>query len=317
MVAALLIIVALSKPSIFWSLKLAREGFQEALTYWTVAAALAAFRKDRPMVYLVLGLVVAVNFLNRPNALPIVPVIALLLVGIHIWNRRSADDDPHTRRFSLGHKLGAFLLGILALWGPWIARSIAIYGEPVLLSTQGPYAVLWELGEIRVRLRDGREIVTHVNRLQAEAGQFPNDLAASKYANEIAQAWISEHRSELPSLMFARIGGSIGNRDVHLTKVPRDVIFGPPWDSFLLDKGRATTYAGALGLLVLPGLYGWRLLILPAAALIPWLTAAALIGYARWLEPAIPLILFGCIAWIMVGARILARTRMAPVNSVS
>lgn len=298
----LVVLVALSQPSIFWSLKLSREGFHEAATYFTAASVLFALRRPGWLAWTGVGLILAVNFLNRPNAILVVPVVAfVVLVALrgHATARPArlrALTDPVRLRALL-----AMAIGIAILWTPWIVRSVRIYGEPVPLSTQAPYTALWSLGEVRVRLDDGTEVVTHVNTLQADAARdFPHDLAASRYANRIAAAWMREHLTELPRIFTQRIRISVAEREEHLTRVPRDRLFGNATDRLLIDKRKGWIYTGAFGLLVLPVLYGWGFLVLAAAALLPWLSAAALVPYARMLDASIPLILFGNVAWLVL-----------------
>jgi hypothetical protein len=291
----LVVLVALSQPSVFWSFKLSREGFHEAATYFTAASVLFALRRPGWLAWGAVGVILAVNFLNRPNAILIVPVVALVvLVALR---RPPAAETSATR----ARALGALTIGIAILWTPWIVRSVRIYGEPVPLSTQAPYTALWSLGEVRVRLDDGTEVVTHVNTLQADAERdFPHDLAASRYANRIAAAWMREHLTELPRIFTQRIRISVAEREEHLTRVPRDRLFGTSTDRLLIDKKKGWIYTGALGLLVLPVFYGWGFVVLAAAALLPWLSAAALVPYARMLDASIPLILFGNVAWVVL-----------------
>ena len=82
----LLFAIALSKPSIFWSLKLAREGFHEMLVYALSACFLRSARTRKPIACLTTGVLTAALFLNRANSLPLMPVAALL-VGLSFWPR--------------------------------------------------------------------------------------------------------------------------------------------------------------------------------------------------------------------------------------
>jgi len=82
--------------------------------------------------------------------------------------------------------------------------------------------VLWELGEITVSLEDGRKVTTDVNKLQQEAAaRFTTDLAASKYAGEIALAWLRGNVKKLPAIALSRVRRTVYDRSIYLTKVPR------------------------------------------------------------------------------------------------
>ena len=301
---ALIFAVAWSKPSIFWSLKLSREGFHEALTYLCIAAFLFAVRRPSWSSMVTLGGLLAVNFLNKPNVLLAVPIVVLLAVAS--LSLRTSSDEAHSVRAE-GRPLNALLaitLGVALIWGPWIGRSIAIYGEPVLLNTQGPYVILWELGQVTVRLPNGIEVETSANDLHSEASErFSNDLEALKYARQVSDAWLRQNLDQLPELAGKRVWRTITDRTIYLTRVPRNRLFGTRMDHLLLDKSRTAAVAGIAGLSVLPLLFGWRLLVIPTMVLIPWLSAAAILSYPRMFEAAIPLVMFGNVAWLILAAR--------------
>jgi len=293
---ALLFAVALSKPSVFWSLKLAREGLHEMLVYALSACFLFSVRTRRPMVLVPFGMLMAALFLNRANSLPLLP-IAVLLIAISFSTYDGTTN--RAKRHRLVFVLIAFSLGVGLLWIPWIIRSWNAYGEPVFLSTQGPYGVLWELGEITISLEDGRKVTTDVNKLQQEAPtRFSTDLAASKYAGEIALAWLRGNVNKLPVVALSRVRRTVYDRAIYLTKVSRQNLYDNFIDSLLIDKTPYTVFSGLLGLLLLGRLYRWEFVFVFAAATVPWLSAAMLIGYPRMLEPAIPIILFGNVAWV-------------------
>jgi hypothetical protein len=310
---ALLFGVALSKPSIFWSLKLAREGLHEVLVYALSACFLFSVRTRRSILLVPLGILTAALFLNRANSLPLLPIVALMIT-VSFLTRIAGSNRAHWRPGVMA--LIVFSSGVALLWTPWIIRSWNLYGEPVLLSTQGPYGILWELGEISVSLADGKRITTDVNRLQQEAGvSFTTDLAASKYAGEIALAWLRGNVNKLPALSLSRVETTIYDRSIYLTKVPRQNLYGNYIDRLLIDKTPFRVFAGLLGLLILGLLYRWEFLFLFAATTVPWLSAAVLVGYPRMLEPAIPMILFGNVAWVALLYRATAHARARVISS--
>lgn len=310
----LLFFVTLSKPSIFWSLKLSREGLHECLTYALIAVFLFACRKRTLIGFFGVGLITAANFLNKPNAILILPFVFAMFV-YEYWRERATIQSPVKATF---YALSVCALGVVLLWGPWVARSVFLYGEPVLLSTQGPYTLLWEIGAFTVELRDGRTVHTDVNELQRTAARdFATDRDSSKYAWDIAKVWMHDHARQLPSMVLERVRRSVRERDIYLTKVSRDALFDNPVDSLLLDKTVLSVYMGIIGMLLLPVLYRcWPLAFISVAVVIPWLSAAMIVGYPRMLEAALPLILFGNVAWSILGLR-WYKSRSAKTEKIS
>jgi len=294
----LLLITALSKPSIFWSYKLSREYLHEMLIFAVLATFMFAIRKNTYVSYFLLGIILITNILNRPNSLIITPFLFLLIFIIQFRKLNTSKKfssrlQMTSRRLVLPFALITF--GLLSLWTPWVVRSVLIYKEPVLLSLQTPYTFLWELGDITVKLDNGEVITTNVNSLQSNAYKdFPNDLAASKYATKIMNAWIQEHALELPQIILRRIQASINNKVEYLTKVSRTDLFHNKADKLLLfDKSKPIVLLGIVGLILFPIRFGTRLWIFPLCALVPWLSGAAMVGYPRMLDPSLSLIIFG------------------------
>jgi hypothetical protein len=293
---AFLITVSISKSSIFWSLKLSREGLQEAFIYAQIAGFLFAYQKRSLFSFFVLGLITSAAFLNRGNAIFIVPFLVLMIFIMFACNRQAFIN----LFFSA---IGTFFLGVLMLWSPWVMRSLIIYGEPVFLSTQGPYSFLWELGMVSVKLDDGTQIDTDVAGLQKNAMvDFPNDLAASKYADSIFRAWLKENWRDFHELVLFRIHSTVLDRQIDLTKVDRDRLFHNSLENhLLLDKNVFLVYAGAVGVFLLPFLYRqWALTCISFITLVPWLSGAVWISDGRMLEPSLPILLFSNIVWVVL-----------------
>lgn len=295
---SLLFIVSISKPSIFWSLKLSREGFHEFLIYAQIASFLLAYRVRTLTAFFVLGAISAVSFLNRANGILVIPVLVLMIVLFYVQKRNFIISY---RFFFL--PLLCFFLGIALLWVPWIARSIMLYGKPVPLSTQGPYGFLWELGTVSVKLGNGTKIKTDVNDLQKNApNDFPTDLAASRYANEIVKAWLHKNWRDFPQMALKRIQGTISDRQIDLTKVDRNQLFNNRVvNNLMVDKTTFFVYTGIVGMLLFPILYRqWALLSIPTVILVTWLSGAVLVSDGRMLEPGLPVILFSNVAWVIL-----------------
>ncbi|WP_150526428.1 hypothetical protein [Roseibium sediminis] len=311
----LIAVVALSKPSIFWSLKLSRESIHEMFTYATAASFLLMLRNERWWAQLLFGLILMANVLNRPNSLAILPLAFAAYVAVDYLRARRNEGTTTFWSFAEIRRLVRIFtlvtVGVMLLWGPWIARNYSIYGELVPLSTQASYSFLWDLGQIKVRLPNDTVVVTDVNELQATASEnFKTDLEASRYANQVAWAWIRENYLELPNHIMRRLKASVTIDVEYLSKVSRTSLFGNPIDyTILIDKSALGVILGCIGLLVLPLRYGFELAIIPVVAVIPWLTGAAIVGYPRMLDPSLPLIMFGSTVLVVVAAEWLFRWR--------
>ncbi|MCC6954715.1 MAG: hypothetical protein IT290_11400 [Deltaproteobacteria bacterium] len=298
--------VALSKPSIFWSLKLSREGVGEAFTYLTIAGILFALRNRNAWSAMLAGGVMIAGVLVRGSAAPLVILIPLYL----LLDGRSS--NPARRRATLA---GWFLFGMMLVWSPWLIRSYRLYGAVVPLSTQAPYAFFWDLGFVTITLEDGSTITTSAATLQDEAPKnFANDYEASVYANRLVRLWIAEHGAKLPAIMWNRLLHTVSEREVHLTQVPRDRLLPEPVNFALIDKSELFVALGLVGYLFALALSPRYLLFLLAAT-VPWVNAGILVGYGRMLEPSLTVILFGNVAGL-AGLIALVRRRSASTAKV-
>ena len=126
--------IALSRPSIFWSLKLATETVSEALLIVSVALVLCCIRTRSIALALVAGAVCMTLALNRPQYFPGAILVAGCLAVAAFRERRRAA------------LAGAFVIGISLAWAPWLVRNYTHYGAPVLFSTTGYYTTIWENG---------------------------------------------------------------------------------------------------------------------------------------------------------------------------
>ncbi len=132
---ALVVSVAMSKPSIFWSFKYSREGIAEGFTYLTVATVLYAVRRRSGLSFFFAGIATMVGIFVRGSAIPLLGLLVAYFLFQAFLHRKHS---RQARLFVLGS--AAFLVGALVVWVPWVARSVALYGEPVFLTTQGSYA---------------------------------------------------------------------------------------------------------------------------------------------------------------------------------
>lgn len=295
----------LSKSSLFWSLKLAREGVGEAFTLLVSAAIMYARRSRSAGAHLTAGGLFAAAMLVRGSFIFALPLVACLVLV------RDFSSLRRERVKSLALKgVCLFAVGLLVVWGPWVFRSYRLYGHPVLLSTVGPYVFFWDLGEVRVRAESGDEIVFSTNTLQSEAyTKFSNDYEAFQYSKKLMNLYVRQNLRTLPTLFASRVVKTITDHDVHLTKVSRfDLFPGTSFDeAVLMDKSMVVVVFGLLGLVALSVVYGSAsLAVLFVLTFIPWINAAIMIGYARMLESFISVLLFGQLALVFCLYRVVA-----------
>lgn len=291
-------VIAISKPSIFWGYKLAREGLQEALSLFLIANFIYLMRTLSNRSAFILGITLAVYFLNRANTILIVPVVigAIILIVLSKKKAERLSNEPSRLAIRI---VSLIVVGITIVWSPWIIRSYNIYGHIVPLSTQGPYSFLWELGDIKVTLPTGEVITTDVNTLQSEAPErFPSDYDAHLYASNIVRLWFQDNWADYPKLVIKKITNSVLDRTIYLTKVSREQMFPNYINKLLLDKTAVNVILGIAGLFAITYKYSRYLWILPITALVPWLSATLVVGYPRMFEPSISLILFGNVFWV-------------------
>ena len=305
LVLAFLWTFVLSKSSLFWSLKLAREGVGEAFTLLVSAAIMHTRRTRTAGAHLTAGGLFAAAMLVRGSFIFALPFVACLVLVRDFSLLRKG----HLKSLALKGTC-LFIVGLLAVWGPWVFRSYRLYGHPVLLSTVGPYVFFWDLGEVKVRTESGEDFVFSTNTLQTEAySKFSNDYEAFQYSKKLMNLYVRQNLRTLPTLFASRIVRTITDRDVHLTKVSRfDLFPGTSFDDAVLrDKSMAVVMLGLLGLLALSIVYASpSLAVLFLLTFIPWVNAAIMIGYARMLESFISFLLFGQVALVFCVYRIAA-----------
>jgi hypothetical protein len=296
---ALLWVVTLSKSSVFWTLKYAQETTSEAMTYLCIAGGLWALRKPTFARFAFVGALFGFAILCRPQCAIYVLLFPVVVVVQAIAARgwRSVLVDRRLQRAT-----SVFACGVVVVWAPWGIRSFILYDALVPLTTQGPYAVLWELGDQRVEVPGYGTVSTDIWPLLHEAPKrFTNDYEASRYANAIAWAWIKTHRWQLPEIVGARLIRSVTDDGASgLTRVSRTELLPSWWNGILLDKdnGGYVVIIGIVGLVLVPIRWGAAGLLVPAFVLLPWIATASLIGWARYFEPSLPMVLFGNVVFV-------------------
>jgi hypothetical protein len=301
---ALFWIVALSKSSIFWSYKPAMESATEAFIYLIAATSIFALRRQRAILFALVGFVCAAAVMLRPQFI----LVTALLFGALLL--QSVLDSAGWRKIAIF--LLCFVLGGLIACAPWEIRNYRVYGHAVLLSTQGSYAFLWETGAVTITDADGTRITRDVFQLLAEAPErFRNDDEAVKFANRFVLEWLSEQGAQFPRILVHRAISTIitptSDAPSGLTRVSRTHLMPPRYNRFLIDKSPLLQITGIAGLAA----FTWLALgTLYPVAIVPigqWMLGVVFSSYPRYAEPSVPLFLFGNVIWVILVWRLVGR----------
>lgn len=282
--------IALSKPSIFWSYKPSTESLSEAFMYLNIACGLYFFRKSSILSALFFGFCLLMSVLIRPQALLVLP-----MAGIAILLQKQS---PRKIQFKY---LALVAISAFLTWLPWGARNYQKYGHFLFLSTQGPYSFLWELGNVEVKIPGipDRTIVKSVYDLQKEAPLlFKNDFEAMNYASFFMKDWIFNNWKDFPFLIFRRLIQSSTDHAEYLTKVSRIDLFQSDLNKLLIDKSWWGIIFGVLGLIFFSFTLNINWLWVLAIPIAQWFMGILFLGYARILDPSLPIILFGNSYWL-------------------
>jgi hypothetical protein len=314
---ALLGIVAVCRPSIFWSLKLATEPVGEALLYVTSAFTLATLRTQRLSLSLAAGVCCLLLGLNRPNFLPgISLVFVAILVRPGTVQLRDARRGQHWRSGqAFGQTLGVrqlalpavFLCGFLGLWSPWIARNYINYGVFMPTSTSGYFGVIWDQGGAPIRigryeslkLADGSEFSQFgLNHILEAWERLPTPVERSRFIQMLSSAWLAANWPDIPRATLGRLRHLLLNRGASgLTKLSREELFRssstgvqfPYLDAawinvLLLDKTPTVCVLSLVGLFFFLVRFTDAGLALTGLFLVPWIAGAAVMGVTRIVE---------------------------------
>jgi len=291
-------VVALSKPSIFWSLKFATEGVAEGLLYMIVACWIRCMRVGTVPDFLGLGFLATVAVLNRPNYVLLIPCVLLTtILGLRVAS--SPERRPPFKKRAL--MIACFLGAVAVTWSPWIIRGYRLYGHLLLTNTSGGHSFMFDLGAVTRTFEDGHtETKTNWDLLNEAPTRFANDFESHRNAGEFFNAWYREDPARYYELVWARILNSVTDRTIPLSRVSRTDLFSSGVNNFLIDKTPFLLILGAIGLIALAMHYGAGYLILPFACIAPWLFALFVLYTPRYLDPLIPLFSFGLVAGIEV-----------------
>ena len=325
--ASFLFIVAICRPSIFWSLKLSTEPVSEALLYATAGTALATLRTGSWRWAGLCGVLALCLGLNRPGFLPgtmLIP-LAFLVQGFKASLHRSSEDrrqggegtgqDARAGFFSVLARnprallmAGVFALCFFGMWSLWIGRNLINYGVFMPTASSGAQSAIWEYGGAPIKigrydsltLSDGSKF-SNLGKASEEATRYPRDYENAQYLFMIARAWYAANWTDLPRVFLWRLKNIVALRGANgLTKVSREDLFvaitpglhniytPTAWlNLILLDKTPFICFIALFGL----GLFIWMFpvpgLVFTSLALAPWFCSAAVIGYERTVESLI------------------------------
>ena len=283
---SLLWVAALSKSSIFWSLKIASEGPAEMLAYLSLAATLFALRKKSFFSFMITGLIYAAAFLNKPSYIAN-PILFLFFFPIfEFLNKRIKSLADFSKIIGL---ICALILGVVLAWSPWIIRSYMLYGRPCLLNTHQTFTFFWDLRG-RIKLDDGKKMPISEIRKNTN---FKNDSEFSEHGNYLIRQWLKNNRDYYYKLYWERMRVSAFENWITLTKVSRSQLFPNLLNELLIDKTPVIIISGIIGLLALTILFPNYLYVFPIITLAPWLCSLLFGKHPRYLEPSLPIIFFG------------------------
>ena len=328
--ASLVLVVALCRPSIFWSLKLGTEAVSEMLILWSLGACLYAIRTRSLGSAAFAGVLCLLLALNRPQFFPSLAAVAvvLALAGLR-WRSPKRVVVPDKRRIA---QSAVFVLAAVVVWSPWIIRNYVHYGAFIPTATSGIEVFVWEYGGGPVtpgrysglRLPDGtvfREF--GLGNIRQMVRDSPNDYVRSKKFRDLGAAWVKANWMDIPALMEQRLVRFVTHNGASgLTTVPREALFETSaraaWlDRILIDKTPAICLLaiGGLALLTIRNFLAGT--VVAGLVLLPWFVLSALIGYERTVES---LISFTCwLAVYFVGEMLLLalslRTLFAAIHS--
>ncbi len=323
---ALLFIVAFSRPSIFWSLKLSTEATSEALLILSIALILRALRTESAVMAGAAGMVCMLLALNRPQFLPGVMAAALFFVWRQFlcwWRERrqsSSSTGTGDKDIAQGEappgpsrrlQVVLFLLGISIVWLPWIARNYAHYGAFIPTATSGVDTLIWEYGTVPIRAGRYERLTVGPNddvlptlgvgQIEGPLHNTQNDYETSLRVRQIYFAWLKANLLDYPRLFTWRLKNLIAERGAGgLTKVSREVLFPEStagWNSpftpkswldlMLVDKIPWVVFLGFGGSLLLVVRFGLPGLMVSSLVVLPWISVALIFGYPRIVESMI------------------------------
>jgi hypothetical protein len=253
--AALLFVVAFSRPSIFWSLKPSTETASEAFLLLSIGLCLCAYRTRSCWMAGACGVTCMLLALNRPQFLPAALFLGFLFLLSAFFLRRppstpftNATDaaPPAVPRPQGGFPFAVrewrrfiqalcFGVGLVLVWAPWLARNYLHYHAIIPTSTSGMDSIIFDYAGAPIHAGRYTELpygdnqvlrVFDYNKIRESFYPRMNDFEVFKAEGQIAVAWLKANVRDFPRLVLWRLKTLIAERGASgLSHVSREVLF--------------------------------------------------------------------------------------------
>ena len=261
-------------------------------TALVLLAALELIGRPRWWRALALGGAVGLAALARAEALALVVVLVVPLVGLA---RVGHQPGAWRRRAALA---GWSVLGLLVVVGPWVGRNMTAFERPAVMSTGAGFV-------LEIASCDRTFYGDRLGYWAPECDRTPwaagDETATEAVKREAALAYLSDNRDRLPTVVVARVA-----RLWDVWRPEESVAF----NDFYEQRGRAPSWWAirtwwAMAILALPGMWALRrrpVVLLPFLAVAVTTTAAAatsfgITRYRTGLEVAVAVLAGVGVAW--------------------
>lgn len=306
-----LLIVALMRSSIFWSIKVSTEGLTEALLLLGAGGMLCVVggsgKTGTILPAIVAGVAVGWGIMVRPpfavSGFCLAIAIPITAYGLAMLRRITKQE---ARRIATGCVF--FFLSMTLIWSPWIIRNAIGYGHFQPLSNHGVISALWEYAGIPVdrskregymlELPDGTLIEPRINAIRQSRALFEDDFAFAAAYRPIVTQWYIDNASELPGVFERRflnvVDSAPEDRASGLTTLPRERFDWPAgfqwFDAVLIEWGVVTWGLFGLSILFLIVARPLEAVLLGSMVVVPFAVFIVIYAIPRFIEPYMPLV---------------------------
>ena len=174
------------------------EGLMAALVMFSIWCAYRWADRPSYRIAAILGVLIGLTALTRGEGV----LLMVILVPPLMLRKRSLVFRDRTK-----HVLVAGL-GCAVILGPWMVRNLASFEEFVPLSTNGNELLVYANCDDTYNGKFlGFWVFDCQERIRQEFGDPPGDASqTSAFWGEIGVDYISDHKSELPKVVLARVG---------------------------------------------------------------------------------------------------------------